>query len=105
MLTSLQITRQTRAMGFGKLKEKLCYGGRDEGGDSPRTIAWNTLQTVLTIAKETMDGVPAPGVKAALGGLLAVIDTIEVCHFHSLTPLGRLSHLDRFPPPRLRAAI
>lgn len=68
-------------MSLRKLKGKLSLKSHDQGGDSARTIAWNTFRTVLTIAKETIDDVPVPGVKAALGGLLAVVDTIEVrCH-------------------------
>lgn len=66
-------------MSLRKLKEKFSSKGHIQGGDSAQTVAWNTLQTVLTIAKEAIDDVPAPGVKAALGALLAVIDTIQVC--------------------------
>lgn len=74
-------------MSLSKIKKHLPH----KDGDSARTIAWNTLQTVLTIAKETIDDVPVPGVKAALGGLLAVIDTIQVCHsyFHLFGSLNR----------------
>ncbi|KAG8937611.1 hypothetical protein FRC03_008008 [Tulasnella sp. 419] len=35
------------------------------------------LITTLTIAKESLDGVPVPGLKAAVGGVLEVIKTIK----------------------------
>lgn len=63
-------------MSLSKIKKHFSHND----GDSAQTIAWNTLQTVLTVAKETIDDVPVPGVKAALGGLLVVIDTVQVRH-------------------------
>lgn len=44
----------------------------------------NALQTTLTIVKESIDGVPIPGLKAAVGGLLEVIRAFKVSHFDDI---------------------
>lgn len=56
----------------------LKFQRKDVSGDKPTVIAWNTFQTVLTIAKDAVEGVPVPGLKAAIGGVLAIITTIQV---------------------------
>ena len=46
--------------------------------DIYHTNQLSAIQTTLTIAVEAVDGIPAPGLKAALGGLLAVVKTVSV---------------------------
>jgi hypothetical protein len=41
------------------------------------------LQAALTILKESVDGVPIPGLKASLAGLLALLTAVRVCYFAS----------------------
>jgi hypothetical protein len=39
------------------------------------------LQATLTILRDSVDGIPVPGLKASLGGLLALLTAIRVsCH-------------------------
>ncbi|KAG8916436.1 hypothetical protein FRC02_003948 [Tulasnella sp. 418] len=45
---------------------------KDVGGEVS-----GALITTLTIAKESLDGVPVPGLKAAVGGVLEIIKTIK----------------------------
>lgn len=47
-------------------------------GDSSKTVAWNSFRTALDFANEATDGIPLIGLKAAIGGLIAVIKTFEV---------------------------
>lgn len=54
------------------------WPGTKSDGESARRTAWNTLRTAMDIANEAVDGLPIPGLKAAIGGLLAVINKIEV---------------------------
>jgi len=41
-----------------------------------------TLQAALTILKDSIDGLPIPGLKASLSGLLSVITATRVCLFY-----------------------
>ncbi|KAG8961351.1 hypothetical protein FRC00_012493 [Tulasnella sp. 408] len=71
---------------FKKLKDKLQPGS--SGGQSPtpntseRSTGWSTLlsttQTTLSIAKESVAGLPVPGLEAAIGGLLKVLTVYQV---------------------------
>lgn len=47
-------------------------------GSSSKTVIWNTFRTALDVANEAADGIPPVGLKAAIGGLIAVIKTFEV---------------------------
>lgn len=42
--------------------------------------ALSAFKSALTILKESVDGVPVPGLKAGVGGFIAVLDVIEVCY-------------------------
>lgn len=46
--------------------------------ESRKTVIMDTFRTTLNIAKEAVDGIPPVGLKAAIGGVLAVIETFEV---------------------------
>lgn len=52
-----------------------------DGGPGVGTETLITLQAALTILKDSVDGVPLPGLKASLAGLLSVITAIRVCYF------------------------
>lgn len=57
---------------------KQRFQRKEPTGDKARTIAWNTLLTILTITKEASDDIPIPGLRSAIGGLLAVVQAIQV---------------------------
>ncbi|KAG9032237.1 hypothetical protein FS837_002779 [Tulasnella sp. UAMH 9824] len=71
---------------FKKFKDKLQPGS--SGGHSPssniseRSTGWGTLlsttQTTLSIAKESVAGLPVPGLEAAIGGLLKILTVYQV---------------------------
>ncbi|KAF8337481.1 uncharacterized protein EI90DRAFT_3013691 [Cantharellus anzutake] len=48
-------------------------------GDTPTTgsTVWHGVLSVLCIAKETLDSVPVPGLKGAIGGFLEVVNQLE----------------------------
>jgi hypothetical protein len=58
--------------------------GRSPGTGEETLI---TLQAALTILKDSVDGLPIPGLKASLAGLLAFLTAARVCYFtsHPLT--------------------
>jgi hypothetical protein len=39
---------------------------------------WQALKLALTILEKTLDGVPIPGLKGAIGGFLELANTAEV---------------------------
>jgi hypothetical protein len=38
------------------------------------------LQAALTILRDSVDGLPIPGLKASLAGLLALLTAVRVCY-------------------------
>jgi len=59
--------------------------GLVDGGPGLGAETLITLQATLTILKDSVDGLPIPGLKASLAGLLSVITAIRVCCFNSLS--------------------
>jgi len=57
---------------------------------STTDLLFNATRQGLTLVKETLDGVPVPGLKGAIGGLLCILEMLDVsCHFLSaFTPLA-----------------
>lgn len=53
-------------------------------GQSGNATLWDAFKLALKITKESVDGLPPIGLKAAVGGLLAIIETFEVHR----TPVG-----------------
>src|SRR5258708_24413904 len=45
---------------------------------SSRDTAWNSLLSTLPIVEQSLGGVPVPGVKVAVGGLLEVLKGLDV---------------------------
>lgn len=52
--------------------------GVKQKGNSKTADALSGLLTTLTIVNESLDGVPAPGLKAAIGGILEITRAIRV---------------------------
>lgn len=77
-----------------RLKDRLktLLSARSPEGDSAGTAARDVFQMVLEVTNASLDGVPVPGLKAAIGGVLAIINRIEVFPSNSLpTPLQQLT--------------
>jgi len=51
------------------------------GGSVAAVDTLGALQATLTILRESVDGIPVPGLKTALGGLLALLTAIRVNNF------------------------
>ncbi|KAG6835593.1 hypothetical protein H0H93_016700 [Arthromyces matolae] len=52
--------------------------GNDSKSSTPLSPVLPVLDTTLTILVATIDGIPAPGLKGALGGLLAIIRGVKL---------------------------
>ena len=46
--------------------------------NSPLQCAWPALKLALTVFEKTLDGVPIPGLKGLIGGILELAKTEEV---------------------------
>ena len=46
--------------------------------NSPLQCAWPALKLALTVFEKTLDGVPIPGLKGSIGGILELVKTEEV---------------------------
>ena len=66
-----------RLFKFGK-KSNSSQPSSSQSSQSPRDIAWNGLLTTLPIVQQSLDAVPVPGVKAAVGGLLEILKGLDV---------------------------
>lgn len=75
---------------FQKFKDKLQAGSTGRRSPSPnaRNTGWDALlsatRTTLTIAKESVAGLPVPGLEAAIGGLLKVLTIYQASRFVTL---------------------
>ncbi|KAG6810506.1 hypothetical protein H0H92_011557 [Tricholoma furcatifolium] len=68
-------------------------GGQSTTKSSSSTPTLAVLSTTLTVLVATIDGIPAPGLKGALGGLLAIIQSTKL-HNQNIDALEELeSHL------------
>ena len=47
-------------------------------GDTGIGTVWNGVISLLNIAQATLDSVPVPGLKSAIGGFLAVVNQLDV---------------------------
>jgi hypothetical protein len=47
-------------------------------GDPALEYTWPALKLALTVLEKTLDGVPIPGLKGAIGGFLELAKTAEV---------------------------
>ena len=46
--------------------------------NSQLQCAWPALKLALTVFEKTLDGVPIPGLKGSIGGILELVKTEEV---------------------------
>jgi hypothetical protein len=66
---------------LGTLKSKLKFNWTARARDqvnSPLQCAWPALKLALTVFEKTLDGVPIPGLKGLIGGILELAKTEEV---------------------------
>ena len=65
----------------GKKSKQSSQPSSSRSSPAPQSksdIAWNGLLTTLPIVQATLDAVPVPGLKAAVGGLLEVLRGLDV---------------------------
>jgi hypothetical protein len=62
-------------------KPQLTKGTSDDppiDSESVLKYAWPALKMALTVLEKTLDGVPVPGLKGAIGGFLELAKATEV---------------------------
>src|SRR6266436_7180435 len=63
---------------FAKKSKHSSEPSSSHSSPSPRVIAWNGLLSMLPIVRQSLDAVPVPGVKVAVGGLLEILKGLDV---------------------------
>jgi hypothetical protein len=63
---------------LGKLKGNTSTKAAVKRSKESLTYAWPALRLALTVFEKTLDGVPIPGLKGAVGGILVLAKSEEV---------------------------